>query len=148
LGEFNDASLTIHGDLVLKVRSSTPDYTGFRISFAAGALNPRYSCSGGGQLPFSGGCFKALFKVPFGEDFTDVRVPFSTFSDHWSPSTGDPTITCVDDPKVCPTENDLGHIQLMQVWAEGVKGDIHLEIKSILASDETSNTMWKEPRAN
>merc|ERR1711894_245241 len=139
MGEFNDASMALSGDLVLKVRSSTPDYKGFRISFAAGALNPRYSCSGGGQIPFSGGCFKSTFQVPASDDFVEVRVPFSSFSDHWSPSTGDPTVTCADDPSVCPTNINLGNIQMLQVWAEGVKGDIHLEIESIIASTIETN---------
>jgi len=133
LGEFNDASSAISGDLILRVRTPVPDYTGFRISFAAGAINPRYSCSGGGQIPFSRGCFKAGFQVPAGDEFSEVRVPFSSFSDLWSPSTGDQTVTCKEDTTVCPTEKDLGNIQDIQIWAEGVNGEVHLEIESIAA---------------
>ena len=139
LGEFNDASLSLSGELVLKVRSLTPEYKGFRVSFASRAINPPFSCFGGGSIPFHNGCFKAIFQVPAGDEFVEVRVPFLNFSDHYSQSTGDPTIICANDPSVCPTENDLGHIQMIQVWAQGVKGGIHLEIESIFASTMNSN---------
>ena len=111
-GQFNDASTTISGDLVLKVRSSTASYTGFRVSFAAGTLSPLYACSNGGQAPLSNGCFKSRFEVPPGDEFVEVRVPFSSFSDHWNPATGDQTISCADDSSVCPTEKDLSHIPM------------------------------------
>merc|ERR1719259_1169586 len=52
-----------------------------------------YSCASGGALPLSGGCFKARFDVPPGEDFVEVRIPFSDFTDHWSSATGEPTTT-------------------------------------------------------
>merc|ERR1712241_582872 len=133
LGDFNDASSAISGDLILTVRTTVPDYTGFRISFAAGAINPRYSCEGGGQIPFSRGCFKAGFQVPAGDGFSEVRVPFSSFSDLWSLPDGNPTVTCEEDPSVCPKEKDLAKIQEIKFWAQGVKGEIHLEIKSIAA---------------
>merc|ERR1711998_562473 len=35
-GSFPDASAAIDGDLVLTVRSSTPEYKGFRVAFASG----------------------------------------------------------------------------------------------------------------
>ena len=126
--------MALQGDLVLKVRSSTPDYEGFRVSFSPKALSAEYSCAGGGTIPFSGGCFKAHFNVPAGEDFVEVRVPFSSFSDHWNPATGEQYIACSKDhPNVCPKESDLEHIRWMEVWSEGVAGDIHLEIQSIFA---------------
>merc|ERR1712241_1070378 len=132
-GDFNDISSAISGYLVLRVRSPVPEYNGFRISFAAGAINARYSCSGGGQIPFSRGCYKARFQVPAGHEFSEVAVPFSNFSDLWSPSTGDQTVTCSEDTSVCPTEKELAKIQDIQIWAEGVNGEIHLEIESISA---------------
>jgi len=138
-GKFNDASHTISGGLVLKVRTSTPEYTGFRVSFAAGTVSPLYSCSNGGIAPFSNGCFKSKFDVPAGDNFIEVRLPFSSFSDHWNPATGEPTVTCEEDTKVCPTGKDLSHIQWIEVWAEGVAGDIHLELESIYASPSLDN---------
>ena len=71
--------------------------------------------------------------MPAGESFSDVRVPFNEFSDQWSPSTGELTKTCADDPSVCPTLHDLAHIRRIDLWAEGVKGPIHLEVQSISA---------------
>ena len=140
--------MTITGGLILKVRSSTSDYTGFRVSFAAGTISPLYACSNGGMAPLSNGCFKSNFMVPSSSDFVEVEIPFSSFSDHWNPATGDQTITCADDSKVCPTEKDLSHIQWIEVWAEGVGGDIHLEIESISAStimESTKNIKSTKP---
>merc|ERR1711966_151282 len=48
---FADVSSAISGDLVLEVKTTTPEYKGFRVSFAAGSLSPSYSCAGGGGLP-------------------------------------------------------------------------------------------------
>merc|ERR1719345_334756 len=62
--KFPDASSAIDGDLVLTLRTSTPAYAGFRVSFASGTMAAAYSCAGGGSIPFSRGCFKAKFSVP------------------------------------------------------------------------------------
>ena len=128
---FKNVSEFLDGDLILRVRSSTSDYKGFRVSFSGGALISHDFC--GNFFPFTGGCYKAHFSVPAGESFSDVRVPFNVFSDRWSPSTGELTKTCADDPSVCPTLHDLAHIRRIDLWAEGVKGPIHLEVQSISA---------------
>lgn len=132
-GTFADASSAIGGDLVLTVRTSTPEYEGFRVSFASGTLSPSYSCAGGGSIPFSRGCFKSRFTVPPGDQFTQVRVPFSSFSDLWSPATGDQDKTCSQDSRVCPTAAKLRGIKRVEIWAEGALGKVHLEVKSIAA---------------
>merc|ERR1711953_135426 len=54
-GKFPDASAAFGGSLVLTVRSSTPEYAGFRVTFVAGATSPAFSCSAGGSLPLSRG---------------------------------------------------------------------------------------------
>jgi hypothetical protein len=132
-GTYKDVSTAITGDLILHVRSSTADYTGFRVSFAAGTLDPNHACAGGDVVPFSGGCFKSKIFVQSGDEFSEVRIPFNMFSDHWSPATGDQLTTCSEDPKVCPTAKDLAGIKRIEVWAEGVEGDVHIEVKSISA---------------
>merc|ERR1719230_604081 len=132
-GKFPDASSAINGDLVLTVRTSTPEYKGFRVSFASGTLSPAYSCAGGGSIPFSRGCFKAKFSVPAGDEFTAIRIPFKNFSDKWSPSTGEQTTTCAQDTTVCPTAQTLKGIKRIEVWAEGADGKVHLEVHSIFA---------------
>lgn len=131
---FADASTAINGDLVLTVRTKTPDYAGFRVSFASGSVSPSFACAAGGSLPFSRGCFKAKFSVPAGASFSEVRIPFNMFSDQWSSATGEQTKTCAQDKDVCPTAKKLSKIQAIEVWAEGALGKAHLEIQSISAS--------------
>jgi len=132
-GAFPDASAAADGSLVLQVRSTTHDYKGFRVSFASGTLSPAFACAGGGSIPLSRGCFKAKFLVPAGDDFMDVRIPFASFSDKWSPATGEQTTTCEDDKSVCPTAKTLSAIKRLELWAEGVNGKVHLEVQSIFA---------------
>jgi hypothetical protein len=134
-GKFPDVSGFVQGDLVLLLRTTTPDYKGFRVSFASGTLSAAYACSGGGTIPFSRGCFKAKFSVPSGGAGTlvTVKIPFSDFSDKWSPATGEQTTTCKDNKDVCPSAKTLAGIKRIEVWAEGVSGKVHLEVKSISA---------------
>eukprot|EP01063_Lacrimia_lanifica_P029697 TRINITY_DN4584_c0_g1_i3.p1 TRINITY_DN4584_c0_g1~~TRINITY_DN4584_c0_g1_i3.p1 ORF type:complete len:216 (+),score=104.90 TRINITY_DN4584_c0_g1_i3:61-708(+) len=127
-GSFADASAAVAGGLRLKLRSSTADYKGFRVSFAAGTLSPLYSCAGGGSIPLSRGCFKAHFDVPAGDDFVEVTIPFNQFSDKWSPATGEQTTTCADDSDVCPTAKALAQILRLEIWAEGVNGDVAIDV--------------------
>lgn len=132
-GKFADVSAAIHGDLVLRVRTSTPGYTGYFASFNSGGVSTTYSCAGGGTLPFSRGCFKARFSVAKGGEFVDVRIPFNNFTDHWSPKTGEAITRCSQDKSVCPTEKHLRSIKRMWVWGEGADGHVHLEVQSISA---------------
>jgi hypothetical protein len=132
-GKFADISDFIDGSLVLKVRSSTPEYAGFRVAFASGALSPGLSCSGGGSFPFSRGCFKQKFSVPAGSEFVEVKVPFNTFSDKWSPATGEHTAECAADKDVCVSASKLSKIQRFEFWAEGAAGKLHLEVQSVSA---------------
>ena len=124
----------ISGDLILNVRTTTPEYTGFRVSF-------------GKYLSRE---FKADFSVAPGDKFAEIRIPFSRFSDHWSGETGDQTITCDEDPTVCPTSDDLSKINRIAVWAEGVKGDAVLHVKSISAgiTKQFSNKLMKSWNQN
>jgi hypothetical protein len=135
---FPDASGAIDGDLVLTVRSSTPEYQGYKVSFAAGAISPLFSCASGGSSALGRGCFKANFAVPSGDDFVDVRIPFKSFTDKWSSATGEPTTTCAEDASVCPTAEKLGKIQRIEIWGEGVAGKVHIEVKAVRA--EASST--------
>jgi len=138
-GTFADVSQDFGGALILTVRSATSTYEGFRVTFASGTTSGAYSCAGGGSLPFSRGCFKSKFSVPFGTEFAAIRVPFNTFSDMWSPATGEQTKTCAFDKSVCPTAKNLASISRIEVWAEGAGGEVHLEIQSI----ETAPTMMQ-----
>jgi len=130
-GSFPDASGAIGGAVLLSVRSSTPEYQGFRITIASGAAAPSYSCAGGGGIPFSRGCFKAKYSVAAGDGFTTVRIPMTEFSDLWSSATGEHTKDCTEDKSACLTAAKLKKIQRVELWAEGKAGNVHLEIESI-----------------
>jgi len=134
---FPDASSAIDGDLVLTVRSTTADFAGYKVSFAAGAISPLFSCASGGGTALGRGCYKADFTVPAGEDFVDIRIPFKSFSDKWSSATGAATTTCAEDASVCPTAAKLKKIQRIEVWGEGTAGKVHIEIKSVRAEVAT-----------
>merc|ERR1719361_3313568 len=126
-----DASSAMGGDLVMKVRTTTPDYAGYKVSFAASTINPTLACSAGGSFALARGCFKAPFTVPAGDDFTEIRIPLNEFSDKWSSATGEPTTLCSDDPSVCPTANKLKNVQRVSIWGEGTAGKVYIEVDSV-----------------
>merc|ERR1712187_196993 len=132
-GKFSDVSEFIDGSLVLTVRTSTPDYAGYRVTFVSGATSPSFSCAAGGSLPFSRGCFKQKFSVAAGAYVSEIKWPFNTFSDKWSSATGEQTTTCAQDKDVCPTASKLASIQRVEFWAEGASGKVHLEVESVYA---------------
>merc|ERR1711920_424195 len=134
-GNFPDISAYADGNLVLTVRTSTPEVAGYRVTFVSGAVSPDFACAGGGSLPFSRGCFKNKFTVPAGSDFVDVKIPFNTFSDKWSSATGEQTTTCAQDSDVCPTAAKLQKIRRVEFWGEGALGKLHLEVKSVSAEN-------------
>ena len=130
---FPDASAAVDGSLILVARSTKP-YRGFRLAFASGARDPRYACEGGGSIPLSRGCWKSTnFSIPPTNEFVTVKIPFSNFSDHWAPPTGDHKSTCPEDKSTCVTAKVLSKIQRIEVWAEGETANIHLEVQSISA---------------
>jgi len=134
-GHFPDISAFIDGNLVLSVRTTNPEFEGYRVTFVSGALSPSFACSAGGSLPLSRGCYKQKFSVPAGEDFVDVKIPFNTFSDKWSSATGEQTTTCAESADVCPTAKKLAKIQMLEFWGEGASGKLHLEVKSVSAEN-------------
>merc|ERR1719171_2857457 len=48
-----DASAAAGGELVMKVCSTTPEYTGYKVSFAASTINPTFACASGGNSGFT-----------------------------------------------------------------------------------------------
>ena len=129
-GAFADASAAAGGSLVITARSATA-YGGYRVSVVSGTMAPAYACSGGGQLPLSRGCFKARFNAT--ASTSEIVVPFAAFSDKWSPATGDHTAECKDEADACLTAEKLAKIARVELWAEGVDGDVDLEVTSIVA---------------
>jgi len=134
-GTFPDISAFADGSLVLTVRTSSPEYAGYRVSVVSGAVSPNFACAAGGSLPLSRGCFKDKFTVPAGDDFVEVKIPFKSFSDKWSSATGEHTAECADDASTCLTASKLSKIRRVEFWGEGANGKLHLEVKSVSAEN-------------
>lgn len=117
--------------LKISLRSATPDYTGFKVSFAASSLSPTIACATGKDV-LNTGCFKSPFTAK--ADWSDVVIPFSSFTDEWNPATGKPT------GQHAPSKGNLGDIQTFSFWGEGVAGKVNLEVRSIYATN-TAETL-------
>lgn len=103
----------------IRVRSSTPDYTGFKFAF--------------GPAP---GRFSTGYKQDFNatSEWTEVVLPFNEFSSKTSAATGEPTALCKDDPSACPTTEALSGITELAIWAEGVAGEVSLDVQWVKAT--------------
>jgi len=117
-GSFRDISSAVKGSMMLVARvRGDVEYRGYRLSFAAKTEHPAYACTGGGHVPFSRGCFKSknftISTSSSGQDFLTVKLPFSEFSDRWSPVTGDHTHSCAEDTSTCVT----AEVTVMQILA-------------------------------
>lgn len=132
LPKFPDVSEFSH--LMLRVRSRTPDYPGFKVSFAANTLNPQFKS------------FKSSFLLAPSTDWQLVTLPFvPSFSNDWSPFTGDcggvdPSgrkhVCCTKETShVCVSKRNLASISQLGIWAEGHTGAFHLEIDRIGAGN-------------
>jgi len=132
---YADVSSLIDGALVIGVKSSTVGYAGFKVAFSAKNMT-RHQTHG---MP----SFKANFMSPTSADFTEVRIPWSSFSLDWSEYTGDcdtkdPTGKqhhCCSSAhrEVCPQAQHLAQLTGFEVWAEGVEGDFQLDLLTIVA---------------
>merc|ERR1712066_929947 len=124
-----DASKFIDGGITLLVRTTTPDYRGFKFSFGTPGT-PRHH--GGHEVQ---GSFKTKFSVQASpdNDWQSVYLKFDQFSYDWSDFTGECATKDPDGyqhrcctketPDVCPTEARLRGINSFNIWAEGVEGD-------------------------
>ena len=130
-----DVSAYLEGGLVLMVKTTSPEYQGFKFAFnAIGA--PKHHGSHEAM-----GSYKTDFEAT--EEWTRVVLPFDNFSADWSDFTGscetkDPDgyqhECCSVNAKMCPDKKRLSHVVGFSVWAEGAEGDFALEIKSIHAT--------------
>ena len=48
--------------------------------------------------------------------------------------TGDIIVTCAEDASLCPDDATLADMGQLAIWAEGVNGDVHLEIDQVWAA--------------
>ena len=107
--------------LTITAKDYTAGYKGYRISF--GTAKPP-----GGKFFAQG--YKANLHPTVGS-FGAVSIPFTNFTDFWDDATGDPIHTCAENKEYCPDSKTLENMKTMSIWAEGVEGKIHLEIKTI-----------------
>merc|ERR1712113_162140 len=85
--------------------------------------------------------YKAHFQPAVGK-FGTIILPLNNFTDYWDDATGDPIKTCYDDQIYCPDVKTLRDMRTMSVWAEGVAGKVHLEMKFVKAVDCQSETIY------
>jgi len=136
------ADITAADSLLLKVRSSTPQYQGFKVAFGAPGI-PREI--------FFPGSYKTEFYLSNTNDWQIVQVPFGNFSrdtsdytgrcDTKDPRTGGKQHYCCSNSVLTPSKDEvcieskfLSKINDIQIWAEGVEGDFDLEIEWIGAN--------------
>lgn len=103
---------------------SYTDYAGLRFSF--GDAHPPH----GKRFAYG---YKTNVHIPTNE-WVEWVVPVSNFTDYWDDATGDAIVTCQDDSRYCPTREALQNLKTMAIWGEGVEGQVHVEIKSIYAT--------------
>lgn len=121
--------------LRLRVRSGSA-YAGYRLSFGTNFA---------GSMPYAHG-YKARFDVPSDEGgFHEVALKFDEFSDNWDPRSGDVVVSCEDDAQFCPDETTLQNLVQMEIMAEGVNGEVKLEIDSIAATNCDDDVVETDP---
>jgi len=146
VGSADFADMTGYDTFKMRVRSSIPDYNGFKLTFAAPGMpkTQRFGEPG----------WKADFKLQRSTDWQEVAVPFTQFSYDWSEYTGecntkDPDSLfhkgaqhyCCDKsglepskPEVCIDPQYLSKVNTFEIYAEGVEGDFNIEVDYIAVS--------------
>ncbi len=104
--------------LAVTMRNVQGNITTFKVAFCDTHVNP-YRCQFG--------TFKTNFTMKHSNGFHTAFLPWASFSDKWSPATGEPT---AHNP---PNRSSLESITQVQLWVEGVAGDFHVEIEGIRA---------------
>ena len=88
--------------------------------------------------------YKSHFTVPTSSNdnilvdadgFSTIKIPFTNFTDLWDDATGDPIKTCAENKRYCPDERWLKNMETMSLWGEGALGDVHLQVRTIFASE-------------
>ena len=74
----------------------------------------------------------------------EINIPLSNFTVRWSDLTGDPIVSCQENPDFCPDPKTLRNMKTISIWGEGVAGNIHLEIDSIKAIGCSNATIDKD----
>jgi len=109
--------------LVLRAKSTTPSYAGFRLSFG------ETHAPGNGRFAYG---YKSNFNAT--STMSDIVLPFHGFSDDWNDATGAQIKTCAQNKLYCPDKKTLEDVGTISIWGEGVAGKVHLEVTSISAT--------------
>jgi hypothetical protein len=145
------ADITGYDNIALKVRSSTPEYQGFKIGFGAPGVPSAIIFKRQGE-------FKSEFNLTKTLDWQIVEVPMGFFSYDTSDFTGrcdsqDPARGSSSGKQhyccptsghmpakadVCVQQKYLSKINELSVWAEGVEGKFNLEIEWIGATKKSA----------
>lgn len=121
IGAYPDVSSCSALEIVAKTKY---DYQGYRFSFGnAHAPGGKYFANG----------YKSNLVGVSSDYFKAITIPFDEFTDFWDDATGDAIHTCKENNIYCPDEMTLKNLGRMAIWAEGVAGKVHLEIKTISA---------------
>jgi hypothetical protein len=116
--------------IVLKLRArrdnnqDQQEYSGYRFSFG------NKKAPGGKMFAYG---FKTTLRDLPTDNFGDIYLPFTDFTDFWDDATGDPIYSCQDNSVYCPDVYTLRNMKTMAIWAEGVQGKVSLELQSIRA---------------
>merc|ERR1712224_8828 len=105
--------------------TNTPSYTGSRLAF-------------GSDMYYSRLGYKAPFQVV---NSSSTRIQWEDFTRAWDDATGLPVVKCTEETGVCPTFVQMNNLQRLEISAEGVLGEFHLEIESIGAYGCTVDAM-------
>eukprot|EP00747_Dinoflagellata_sp_TGD_P217548 gnl/TRDRNA2_/TRDRNA2_89935_c0_seq5.p1 gnl/TRDRNA2_/TRDRNA2_89935_c0~~gnl/TRDRNA2_/TRDRNA2_89935_c0_seq5.p1 ORF type:complete len:411 (+),score=79.87 gnl/TRDRNA2_/TRDRNA2_89935_c0_seq5:106-1233(+) len=112
--------------LILGVKNAGGNVTDFKVAFCDARIN-YFTCQ------FAS--YKADFTVSASDNFGEVFLPWSKFSDKWSASTGKHT---EEHPPAAAT---LKAITQLQFWVEGVAGEFNLQIHYVRAGKDPSTAM-------
>jgi len=110
--------------ILIEAMSNNADYQGWRIGLGnSKAPQSRRFATG----------HKADFSAP-SDKYQNISVAFDSFTNYWDPATGDAIVTCKENVKYCLTISILENVQTISIWAEGVNGDVTLNIRGIYAT--------------
>jgi hypothetical protein len=125
IGSGNFADVSTCKNIVLNVNSKTA-YPRYYVTIGS-ISNAKFP-----GTPFYQHGYKAVFQAPVGQ-FGDVVLPFNSFTLDWDNS--GKSVPCAENATVCPTVSVLRNLQEVLIGARGTDGDVHMEVKSIRASD-------------
>lgn len=97
----------------------------------------RYRFSLGGAHVMLGKFFAYGHKAdyqPAVNGWGPILIPLYKFTSYWDDATGAGIVSCEENKIYCLNERILRSMGKMEIWAEGVEGDVKLKMKKIEAA--------------